>query len=282
MGIESPLGESLRRICLEAERIVLAAPYIKVDALSRLVGEVSEDASLTCITRWQVEDIVTGVSDPACYSIIRGIGGEFRLHPYLHAKYYRADERILIGSANVTLSALGWAPEPNTEILCSPGADFDTAAFEAMLIDGSREISDREYIRWQSIERTVLQDDGTEIPTYKLPGLGAWRPVTRDPTNLLLSYRGLHTEIASPDELNATKQDLDILQLPQGLTGEQVENQISIAFLSSPFVQSVLLLIDSEITDASRTLAEKYDLSVTEARRGAETVYNWYAFLLSD
>lgn len=282
MGVETPLGESLRRICAEAERIVLAAPYIKADALSRVVGEVSEDASLTCITRWQVEDIAAGVSDLECYSIIRGVGGEFRLHPYLHAKYFRADENVLIGSANITNSALGWATEPNVEILCSPGAGFDAASFEATLLNDSREIGDREFARWQSIQATVTQGDEREFSTHSWSHLNAWRPMTRDPANLLLAYRGLEGEIASPDELDAVKRDMDILRLPQGMTVEDVENRISIAFLNAPFVQDVLKSRDADVTSISRSLAGRYALSVTDARRGIEAVRNWFAFFLSD
>ena len=282
MGVATPLGESLRRICADAEHIVLAAPYIKVDALSRVVGEVSEDASLTCITRWQVEDIATGVSDLECYPIIRAIGGVFRLHSNLHAKYFRADEHILIGSANVTNSALGWATEPNVEILCSPGPDFDAATFEAMLVEDSREIGNREFSRWQSIEDTAAQGEMRELPEHSWSRLNAWRPMTRDPANLLLAYRELDEVIASPDELNAAKRDLGVLQLPHGLTGEDFENRISIAFLNTPFVQDVLNSQDADITSTSRSLAERYDLSVTEARRGVEAVRNWFAFFLSD
>ena len=282
MGVETPLGELLRRICVEAEHIVLAAPYIKADALLRVVGEVSEDASLTCITRWQVEDIAAGVSDLECYSIIRGVGGEFRLHPYLHAKYFRADENVLIGSANITNSALGWATEPNVEILCSPGGGFDAASFETMLVEDSREIGNREFSRWQSIQATISQDERNEFPKHSWSHLNSWRPMTRDPANLLLAYRGLDEVIASPDELNAAERDLDTLQLDHGLTGEDVENRISIAFLNTPFVQDVLKSRDADITSISRSLAERYDLSVTDARRGIEAVRNWFAFFLSD
>ena len=159
MGVDSRPGDLLTGIYEDAKDIVIVAPYIKADALSRVIGKVGNDVSLTCVTRWQVEDVVAGASDVDCYSTIKQVGGEFRLHPSLHAKYFRADEHILIGSANVTNSALGWATEPNVELLCSPGADFDAATFETMLVEDSREIGDREFARWQSIESTISQDD---------------------------------------------------------------------------------------------------------------------------
>ena len=70
--------------------------------------------------------------------------------------------------------------------------------------------------------------------------------------------------------------------MPQGMTGEDIENQVSLAFLTSTFVQAVLQLRDEEITSVSKVLADRFDLSVTDARRGVETVHNWYAFFLSD
>ena len=182
----------------------------------------------------------------------------------------------------MTNSALGWATEPNVEILCSPGPEFDAASFEATLVEDSREVGDREFARWQFIQATVTQGDEREFSAHSWSHLNAWRPTTRDPANLLLAYRGLHGEIASPDELDAVKRDMDILRLPQGLTREDVENWIAMAFLSAPFVQSVLTLKESEITVSSRVLSENYDLSVTDARRGAETVHNWFGFFLSD
>ncbi len=282
MGVDSRPGDLLTGIYEDAKDIVIVAPYIKADALSRVIGKVGNDVSLTCVTRWQVEDVVAGASDVDCYSTIKQVGGEFRLHPSLHAKYFRADEHILIGSANVTNSALGWATEPNVEILCSPGADFDAATFETMLVEDSREIGDREFARWQSIESTISQDDRKEFSEHKWPHLNTWRPTTRDPSNLLLAYWGFQDEIASSDELRSAKRDLDILHMPQGMTGEDIENQVSLAFLTSTFVQAVLQLRDEEITSVSKVLADRFDLSVTDARRGVETVHNWYAFFLSD
>ena len=48
-------------------------------------------------------------------------GGSFKLHARLHAKYYRFDDRVLVGSANMTASGLGYRHRGNLEILCEPG-----------------------------------------------------------------------------------------------------------------------------------------------------------------
>ena len=68
---------------------MVAAPYIKVEALDRLLTVISTAASITCVTRWGPNDIAVGASDLACRCIVAERGGIFRLNPSLHAKYYR-------------------------------------------------------------------------------------------------------------------------------------------------------------------------------------------------
>ncbi len=110
-------GAALSRLCSGAQYLVIAAPYIKADALATVLADASPVASLICITRWNPYDIAVGASDTECRTIVTERGGSFRLHPSLHAKYYRIDDTVLIGSANLTSSAMGWSPQSNLEIL---------------------------------------------------------------------------------------------------------------------------------------------------------------------
>lgn len=272
-------GDILKGVCREAKDIVIAAPYIKANALSRILSDIDANASLVCVTRWQIQDVVLGASDIESRTIIQEHGGAFRLHPTLHAKYYRADEKVFIGSTNITYSALGWASYPNLEILCSPDTDFDSKAFEQMLLDDSREIGDDEFAHWQAIESNDFQ--GRMTPNEQ-PRLDGWLPRTRDPHNLLLAYRGLTDNIASVDEQRGAMEDLGNLRVPEGLTNEQVGSWVSMCLLASPFVQSVLTIDDVEVTDAANSLANKYELNLIEARRSMETVQNWFTLLISE
>lgn len=270
----------LESILGEAQDVVIAAPYIKANALSRVLANVGVDVSLVCVTRWQMQDIALGASDVECRTLVKELGGVFKLHPTLHAKYYRADEKILVGSANLTYSALGWSAEPNLEILCTAGTDFDANAFERQLLDDSREISNKEFARWQSIERIDFHSSLLSVSTS--PYLGTWRPLTRNPENFLLAYKGLIDEIASTDEQQAALRDLDALQVPVNLTDEQVENWVSRCLLASQFVQTVLQMRNADVIADANTLANAYNLSITDARRSIETVQIWYRYLMSD
>ena len=269
-------GDLLSSVCSRAQHLIIAAPYIKVDALVRVLSDVTREVSLVCITRWNPHDLVTGASDVECRTIVVEQGGSFRLHPSLHAKYYRADNMVLIGSANVTSSALGWTPQANLEILCRPENDFDADAFQYSLFEGSREIDDEEFGSWKSIANMTLQ--GRRRLVDEPPRLDTWRPATRDPKHLEFAYQGKYDEIASFDEQRAARRDIQTLRIPLSLTSTQVRIWISGCLLAASFTNTILRLNNMRTSDASRSLAAIYDLSVTDARRDMETVQNWLSF----
>ena len=218
------LGTKLLAYCSSAKSLFIAAPYIKKGALVKVLEAARETDSIVCVTRWRPEDILVGVSDVGCRNLVTGRGGSFRLHPHLHAKYYRFDNNSLIGSANLTPSAMGWVSQPNFEILCSAGTDFDQQAFERELVRDSREVSDTEFTRWNSLHRIAAQERGkTALPKRNL---GNWRPSTRDTKNLVLAYQEREDEIASIDEKRAAARDLRILAMPLGLNKDDIRVKV--------------------------------------------------------
>ena len=270
-------GSLLRSLSSGAQYLVVAAPYIKVDALTTVLEGVSPTASVICITRWNPHDLITRVSDLESRTIVNERGGSFRLHPSLHAKYYRIDDEVLIGSANLTSSAMGWSFQPNLEILCRAGDDFDACVFERTLLKNSREVSDDEFVCWEAINKFDSHSSGTT--TGDQPRLAAWRPSTRDTRHLEIAYRGQEDEIASSDEQRAALRDIQTLLIPPSLTDEQVRMWASACLLAAPFTNAVIQLRGMDVTIAARLLAETYNLGSTEARRDMETVHNWLAVL---
>ena len=94
--------DALRERCTGATEAVIVAPYIKVGPLTTVLDQLRMGASVECFTRWTPLDIQMGVSDLECRTVVVDRGGAFRLHNRLHAKYYRFDNQVLIGSANMT------------------------------------------------------------------------------------------------------------------------------------------------------------------------------------
>ena len=273
-------GDLLRNHCTDARRLVIAAPYIKEDALSMILAGLDPLASLVCVTRWSLNELVTGVSDVQCRAIVKEFGGSFKLHPFLHAKYYRIDDIVLIGSANLTSSAMGWSVQPNLEILCHAGDDFDSDGFQRALFQDAREVSDEEYLYWETVSHIATQDVGTS--TGSQMQLRTWKPRTRDPRNFMLIYRDKNVELASFDEQQAALSDLSTLQIPLDLADEEVHAWISACLLSASFVNSVIQLHNMAVDEPSsrRMLADQYALSITEARRLVESVESWLFFFV--
>lgn len=263
--------------CKNAKSLFIAAPYIKTDALTRVLGAAKSMDSIVCITRWRPNDIVFGASDVRCRNLVISRGGSFRLHPYLHAKYYRFDDVCLIGSANLTASAMGWVAHSNLEILCSAGVDFDRQVFERELVRGSREVSDAEFSRWDTLGHIKKQERGKI--GWSQASLESWRPSTRDPKNLVIAYLEREDEIASIDERKATAHDIQALSVPLGLSEGKFKAWMSTCLLATPFANSVLQLTEADKLNAARSLAVTYGLGETEARRDMETVHNWQTFL---
>lgn len=273
------LGEKLSNLCSNAKHLFLAAPYIKVDALKEILANVGSCCSVICVTRWNPQDLVLGVSDTECRTIINALGGSFRLHPSLHAKYYRADDAVLIGSANLTSPALGWSDHSNLEILCQPGDDFDWLEFEKKMLDDARDISDDEFKRWQA---TSLLDVQHHYFTVNQPPIDLWRPATRDPRNLERAYAGEEGDIASFDEQQAARRDIETLALPTGLSSKQVKEWASVSLLAAPFTTAVLQLHARKTPRPAHVLADTFGLNITNARRDMETVENWIAYFLPE
>lgn len=278
--MHSRLGDILSNLCSGARHLIIAAPYIKADVLTRILADVSSEASLICVTRWNPHDLVVGASDIECRTIVTERGGSFRLHPSLHAKYYRIDDTVLIGSANLTRSALGWSTEPNLEILCHPSDDFDAYAFQEYLLEDAKEISDDEFACWKSITQISTQSKRAIIDGQPL--LDTWRPATRDPRHLELVYRGQEDEIASFDEQHAARRDIQLLLIPPDLSNEQIRMWVSACLLAAPFTNSVIQLHGMEVPIASRSLAKTYSINIREARRSMETVQSWIAFFIPE
>ena len=270
-------GDVLLDVCSDAKDLFLVAPYIKMDALRKVLMSSASIISLTCITRWCPDDIICGTSDIGCRSLIVERKGSFRLHPFLHAKYYRVDDVVFVGSANLTSSAMGWTSRPNLEIFCNAGNDFNAQEFEYDLLQDSREINDIEFENWEILSKTITTNRQEIFD--RQPLLQSWRPTTRDPKNLELAYLGREDEIASFDEQKAAQHDIQALSIPTDLTGGSIRAWVSTCLLSAPFTNSVIRLRDTNTQSAANSLAKTYGLGLTEARRDMETVQNWLSFL---
>ena len=227
---------------------------------------------MTCVTRWLPGDIAMGVSDVAVRQLILDRGGVFRLHPSLHAKYYRCDGYVLIGSANLTEPGMGLGASPNFEILALADRSFDASRFECDLLVQSRSITDAEYEIWESIRverrKPAIRSEGAAL---------SWRPLTRNPEDVWLMYTGNYHGVVSPLVRESASFDLDGLMIPTELDRDGFAVWVSAALLSSPFACYVRSLTEGQDGEEFTQVSDDWRMAPADARYAAETARSWLA-----
>ena len=269
---------ALERLACGADSALLVAPYIKVDTLRRVLALISEQALLTCVTRWQRADVTADVSDVACRTLVAERGGRFLLNQRLHAKYYRLGDTVLVGSANLTAAGMGYGSFPNVEILCEPSLGFDPAAFERGLLEGAREVTDVEFERWNALERIPVA--ATAVAQSEEPN--EWRPMTREPAHVWLAYRGDAAGVVSGDERLRAARDLAALNLPPDLDRFGFDAIVGAELLSSAAIADVMHTDGLPDEVAWTQLADRWSTTRSEAQRFRETAWNWIVTFVGD
>lgn len=243
------LGDDLLRLVRGRRDIVLAAPFVKAHVLMRLLQAMEADAKLTLVTRWRLEEIAAGVSDLAVFPLIKARqGAVLKLLTSLHAKYFRADDACLVGSANLTGAALGWTRPVNLELLIEvPAANPKLSAFEQEVMQSSFDADENLYSLMVKasedlppppkntiqFEVTTSEDSKDSFPA----DFEGWRPTLRQPVELYRAYRG-DADLTGASQA-AAELDLAILDLPTGLTETTFNSVLAVRLLQHPEVRAI-------------------------------------------
>lgn len=277
-----PLGDQLVEILRGArQECLLAAPYIKCGALSKVLGAIDSSCHIRMVTRWRIEEIAAGVSDIEIWPLLCARGNaDLWLQPVLHAKYYRANEQILIGSANLTDAALGWGFKPNLEILESPRDGFQWRNFERVLLCGATPVTDELFQAFASALEAFPKPPliASPIPHDVPNGVADWRPSLRFPEDLFSYYAG-NLEALTSAAREAAARDLATLQPPNGLSSTAFKSWIGLAILQNVEFRAIDALVDT-----SRRFGEMRELlagrGAGDASRAWQTWMRWILHFL--
>lgn len=235
------IGDTLARHVSRAKnQLTLVAPFIKTNALERLLGGLSASVELTVITRWKADEIVAGVSDLSVLDFVRNRGNaRLLLHTSVHAKVFLIEDAACIGSANVTDAALGFSTRPNAEavtmIYPAPNSVF---LFLARLERES--IVATEELRRRFEEATKVVPPPWETPTVEMHGApprasnGPF-PRFRNPERLYSAYLSV-TGFSDSDIRASIFDDLVELNLTEGLDEPSFCRQVGAFLLATPLI----------------------------------------------
>lgn len=279
MGEE--VGEELLTLARRSkEELLLVAPYVKVGTLSRILGACPADATVKVVTRWRIEEIAIGVSDLEVWPLLKARGGSLWLHASLHAKFYRAGDSCLVGSANLTDAALGWRNDPNLEILTKVGpTEYTLASFERDLWSRARPVNDTVHAAFvRALEAFPPRPpiEAIEPP----PPFDDWRPRLRFPEDLWKAYVGdLNALTVAAREVAAG--DLASLAPPPGLTRRQFDACIGLELRQHPEVTAIdaFLTKPRRFGEVTNLLARR---GVPDADRAWQTWMRWFLHFLPE
>lgn len=258
MSFVVPGDKALDVIRSATESVLIVAPYIKTTAMARLVEAIPDSVqSFSCITRWLPEDIASGVCDLGILEQVTGRNGTLFVHPHLHAKYYRADDRCLVGSANLTKRGLGWSSPSNVELLVELPATFaDLTEWEAALLNSAiqADAALRDRIA-QKAEELKSKGDHPKVPEVEgdeeeSSAAQFWIPLCPVPENLWNVYQGAGEDSMVTTAFQAAKRDLAALSPPSGLNHSLFNKYVAGILRQMPLMAEIDELAAHGLTDA--------------------------------
>ena len=98
-------------------RLTVHSAFVKANGIRWLQGVVPSGVEVRIVARWQLHDLSVGASDLECYELCRDLGWRFGIDQESHCKVFIFDdERVYLGSSNLTPSGLWVGIEGNIEM----------------------------------------------------------------------------------------------------------------------------------------------------------------------
>ena len=285
------LADEVLELLGSAERnALIVAPFIRSEALAKLLDAVPPKVDTTIVTRWRPLDLLAGASDLRVWDVAATKPATLLLRNDLHAKLFAADDVCLVGSANVTNLALGWHAPANLELLVSvPRTKARIAEFEQALFAGCVLATEEQRDSLKSVvdELDSLAQQGASLANHNREPLGVlpwnWFPRTRTPEDLYAVYSG-DTQF-SREILRAMQADLHAVNPPATLDPERFDNWFATLISQTPLIAWIVSEIDHSgsvnETALETKLSEMHiDTHEHRARDVLETVRRWMTHFL--
>jgi len=252
----------LSRVSFAKKSVRIAAPFVKAHTLDRVLDAIPDTVPVTCITRWRPEDIASGVCDLEILDLLKTRGDALLfVQPHLHAKFFAADDLCLIGSANLTHSALGWRSPSNTELLVELDADeyglnqwWD--GLLASSIEANRAMMDALADQARALKATGGPLGRPESdPPGNVPNV-VWAPQCPRWSGLWEAYIG-DDEKMPASTMRSAQADLLELCLPPGLNEASFRAALAAVVRQTVIFQKIEQLSTEGLTDeAGQTLLQ--------------------------
>ncbi len=282
------LGDEIISLLSVAQKnVLIVAPFMRSEALSQLLDSIQDGIETKVVTRWRPTDLLAGASDLGVYDLVASNSASLFLRYDLHAKFFAADDECLIGSANVTNTALGWRTPANLELLVHVDRTTDNIVdFEDALLTGSVRATEDQRDRLMELLKKLRElsvaipetDDNKTTMGLLSPG---WVPRIRNPEELYSVYCG--NSDFSRSAYKAMQEDLAQFGAVPGMDEEGFRSWVASTISQTPLVAWVVQNIDTtgQVTEAelSSLLAKiGVDENLHRARDVLEVLERWLSY----
>jgi hypothetical protein len=282
------------------KQAVLVSPFIKYKSLNRILDSIPDGIKLCIYTRWRIDEIAQGVSDLAVWSLLVNRRNSYLyLIQNLHSKYYRFDESIYVGSANITDAGMTWGRSSNLETLVNATADnFNYFEFEALLNLKSVEVDQTLYERTTHlVDEFKKNNQGLSTPSIEnildnglitfdsisqiqedFADSQIWIPVTRSPDILFDVYCG-NCDMVSKDVLVGAYLDLSHMEISPNLDQPSFSNLVASRLEMEPLI----IELDKFLTEPRRFGELRGFLSnfvISDSTHHWQTVMRWLLYFM--
>lgn len=273
-----------------SSRVVICAPFIKLATFKRLIKSLDPSINIIVVTRWLPAEVAIGISDLEVFDVIKDRqNSELRLLDNLHAKLYLADNNALVGSANVTASALGWNVCNNIELLIESNTLDPWVSHLMAHIDSARKAThaEREKIRAQAVELKLedIQKQNAEIIENPEQVQLLWLPTSNAPERLFEVYVDNETTKMARSTVEDLLEDLNSLGIPANLNKDAFKNNVKNILFSLPSFRLITNRIPERISEeqgASIIQQVRPGTGAKDAKMLWNVVIRWISYFLSD
>ena len=286
------LGDDLTSLFRSAQSSALVvAPFIRSAALGQVLENIDDAVETVVVTRWRPADLLAGASDLAVFDLTESLSIPLFLRHDLHAKLFAADDKCLVGSANVTLSALGWRTPCNLELLVPVDrGSSDIVAFEAELRSGATRATRQHQSRLHDLVELLAAESSIVIPETaddgSTPGLlpPNWAPRTMNPEEFYYAYVGEFDKI-SRTARPMMYEELNQLGIAPGMQELEFRTWVAAAIGQTPLISGVTKHIDRTGSmseqEFERLLVDiGVDTADYSARDGLQVLQRWLTHFL--
>lgn len=267
-----------------------------MDTLAEIVGMLDADASLVVITKWSIEDALAGASDPSCFSLVSArANSRYLTRSDLHAKFYRFDRQVFLGSANLTRRGLGTAGLSNLELVVDLGDAADAfTAFEATAFANTFEPTQADFELFTAalleakanlplvpaLAECAVVPPGQ--PTPRIDATNQWFEL-RDPSDIERAYLmedGLLARGVGP----AARRIVAEFGIPPGLSNGAFKGAVALALMQSGLVRRIdkVASTGARFGAVADCVQNFLGCNRQEAKYFTQTVFRWLLYFLPE